>query len=58
MLDKIPKRELAQAKPMMCSVPLDDARKEAEELQDRFLAWCRRQGRSAIPASKSDSGRD
>ena len=40
VLDKLPKREHAQAKLVLCHIPYAETRKEAEQLRDRFLAWC------------------
>jgi putative transposase len=40
VLDKLPKREHAQAKLVLCRVPYAKTRKGAEQLRDRFLAWC------------------
>ena len=40
VLDKLPKREHAQAKAVLCRIPYAATRQQAELLKSRFLAWC------------------
>ena len=40
VLGKLPKRDHAQAKLILCHIPYAGTRKEAERLKTRFLAWC------------------
>jgi transposase-like protein len=47
VLDKLPKREHAQAKLVLCHIPYAETQGEAERLKDRFLAWCHERGHSA-----------
>lgn len=47
VLNKLPKREHAQAKLVLCHVPYADTRNEAERLKSRFLTWCHQRGHQA-----------
>ena len=47
VLGKLPKREHAQAKLILCHIPYAETSKEAERLKTRFLAWCSERGRQA-----------
>ena len=47
VLGKLPKREHAQAKLILCHIPYAKTRKEAERLKTRFLAWCSERGHQA-----------
>ena len=40
VLDKLPKREHAQAKLLLCRIPYSQSRKEAERLRSIFSTWC------------------
>jgi transposase-like protein len=44
VLGKLPKRDHAQAKLILCHIPYAGTRKEAERLKTRFLAWCSGRG--------------
>jgi len=47
VLGKLPKRDHAQAKLVLCHIPYAETRKEAERLKTRFLAWCSERGYQA-----------
>ncbi len=47
VLGKLPKRDHAQAKLILCHIPYAETRKEAERLKTRFLAWCSERGHQA-----------
>ena len=47
VLGKLPKRDHAQAKLILCHIPYAETRKEAERLKTRFLAWCTERGHQA-----------
>ena len=47
VLVKLPKRDHAQAKLILCHIPYAETRKEAERLKSRFLAWCSERGHQA-----------
>ncbi|MFQ5875978.1 MAG: IS256 family transposase [Dehalococcoidia bacterium] len=40
VLDKLPKRQHAQAKLLLCRIPYSQTRKEAERLRSIFSTWC------------------
>jgi transposase-like protein len=40
VLDKLPKREHAQAKLTLCRIPYSETRREAERLRAIFFTWC------------------
>jgi len=44
VMNRLPKRAHAQARPLLCSIPYGATRKEAEERHDAFVTWCREQG--------------
>ena len=55
VLNKLPKREHAQAKAVVCRIPYADTRQQAEQLKSRFLTWCReRSHRAAAEALARD----
>ena len=47
VLGKLPKRDHAQAKLILCHIPYGETRKEAERLKTRFFAWCSERGHQA-----------
>jgi len=47
VLDKLPKREHAQAKLMVCRIPYSQTRREAERLRSIFSAWCHERAHQA-----------
>ncbi len=47
MLDKLPKREQAQAKLLLCRIPYSQSRKEAERLRSIFSTWCHERAHQA-----------
>ena len=47
VLSRLPKRDHAQAKLILCHTPYAETRKEAERLKSRFLAWCSERGHQA-----------
>ena len=55
-MDKLPKREHAQAKLVLCRIPYAETRREAEQLRNRFLAWSgeRRARQAAAEALERD----
>lgn len=44
VLDRLPKRAHAEAKPLLCSIPYGDTQEEAEERRNHLVAWCRERG--------------
>ena len=44
ILDKLPKRQQAQAKRLLCQIPYAETRAEAERLRSNAEAWCRKRG--------------
>ena len=40
VMDRLPKRAHAQAKPWLCSIPYGATREEAEARRDAFVRWC------------------
>lgn len=44
VLDKLPKREHAQAKLVLCHIPYAETRNEGERLEFSFLTWCHQRG--------------
>ena len=47
VLDKLPKREQAQAKLLLCRIPCSQSRKEAERLRSIFSTWCHERAHQA-----------
>ena len=47
VLDKLPKREHAQAKLLLCRIPYSQSRKEAERLRSIFSTWCHERAHQA-----------
>ena len=47
VLDKLPKREQAQAKQLLCRIPYSQSRKEAERLSSIFSRWCHERAHQA-----------
>ena len=47
VLDKLPKREQAQAKLLLCRIPYSQSRKEAERLRSIFSTWCHERAHEA-----------
>ena len=47
VLDKLPKREQAQAKLLLCRIPYSQSRKEAERLRSIFSTWCHERAHQA-----------
>ena len=47
VLDKLPKREHAQAKLLLCRIPYSQSRKEAERLRSIFSTWCHERAHEA-----------
>ena len=47
VLNKLPKKEHAQAKLVLCHVPYAETRSEAERLKSSFLTWCHQRGHQA-----------
>ena len=47
VLDKLPKREQAQAKLLLCRIPYSQSRKEAERLRSIFSTWCHERSHQA-----------
>ena len=52
VLNKPPKREHAQAKPILCQVPYAETRNEAECLMSSFLTWCHKRGHQATAEAR------
>lgn len=44
VMDRLPKRAHAQAKPLLCSIPYGGTCEEAEERRDAFVGWCQENG--------------
>lgn len=40
VLDKLPKRQQAAAKALLCPIPYAETRREAEQRKQQFLRWC------------------
>ncbi len=47
VMDRLPKRAHAQARVLLCSIPYEDTRHEAEVGRDTFVIWCRERGYQA-----------
>ena len=47
VMDRLPKRAHAQARVLLCSIPYEDTRHEAELGRDAFVIWCRERGYQA-----------
>lgn len=47
MLGRLPKREHAQAKQLLCRIPYAGTRKDAERFKSPLVAWCRERGHGA-----------
>lgn len=48
VLDKLPRRQQAEARAMLTQIPYADTREEAERLKRAFQAWCTRKGQGAV----------
>ena len=48
VLDKLPRRLLAEARALLTKIPYADTREEAERQKRAFQAWCTRKGHGAI----------
>ena len=58
VLGRLPKREHAQAKVVLCHIPYAETQGKAERLKSRFLAWCRERGHQAAAETiEQDWGR-
>ena len=44
VLDKLPKREQAGAKKLLCQIPYAETRQEAERRRDQLARWCAQRG--------------
>ncbi len=44
VLDKLPKREQAGAKKLLCQNPYAETRQEVERRRDQFARWCAQRG--------------
>lgn len=47
VMDKLPKREQAQARVRLCAIPYAQNRQECERMAAQFIAWCREYGHEA-----------
>lgn len=47
VLDKLPQRLHEEAKPLLCTIPYAETRREAEVAKQRFARWCRTRGQQA-----------
>ena len=50
-LDRLPKREQAQAKLMFKRIPYAETRKESERLRNLFSRWCEERGHESASAT-------
>lgn len=44
VLDRLPKRAHAEAKPLLCSIPYGATQGEAEQRRQAFVSWCQERG--------------
>ena len=51
VLDRLPKRDQAQAKMMLKRIPYAETRKESERLRNLFSRWCEERGHESASAT-------